>query len=892
VSDEQRHLRQIAQRLSLRAPQEQSLEILANLVRVVEFSKTLDPAVALAEIRKLYPSVTDFEREFPSVCFAIATGVGKTRLMGAFIAFLFLTGRSKNFFVLAPNTTIYDKLVADFSRQTSPKYVFRGISQFAQSPPIIVTGDTWEEGRGVRGSDLFGGEAIINIFNVDKINKDKGRIRTLRETIGESYFEYLAGLPDLVLLMDEAHRYRGSAGMRAISELKPILGLELTATPKSVGARSQRFSNVIFEYRLGDAMKDGFVKEPAVATRANFRRQDFDDDQLEQIMLEDAVHYHEQVRTELELYARQTGRQRIHPFVLVVAQDTTHAGRIRQVIQSDQFFKGAYKDLVIEVHSKLSGEESDEAVARLVGLETDARTEIVIHVNKLKEGWDVTNLFTIVPLRASASDILTEQTLGRGLRLPYGTRTGFEAVDTLTVIAHDRFDAVIQQARSADSIVQVKRVTIGPGGDVPEVAGKVIEVRPTFDTLLTGRQSGINDGDGQAPFIFDQPEARAVAGVTLDFISQKYERLLSRAADLKVPEVRQRLVDDVRRAMQPEQGTLEGTVPQVDVDSVVAAVTDSLVDNMIEIPEIVVLPSREVTFWFEDFDLAGLDHIRFQPVSDTILIRNLRLDTQRELAKAVSGVRESQLENYIIRHLIESPRVDYDTQADLLYKLAGQMFDHLRSYLTSEDDVENVALVRGRQLADIILEQMGRHYRETPTDYRAKVVRNFRTLRPFVVAAVPDAKVLDLGTPATPLSETRRQLFGGSRKSPFSLHRFHSDPERRFAAMIDSPFEKGVLRWLKPSAGQFGIEYQSGRTYEPDFVIETDGEKFIVEVKSDAEMNDPIVKDKARAATEWVMHANALSAEGAGKPWAYMLVPEGAINESATLAGLRASYGR
>jgi type III restriction enzyme len=43
---------------------------------------------------------------------------------------------------------------------------------------------------------------------------------------------------------------------------------------------------------------------------------------------------------------------------------------------------------------------------------------VVIHVNKLKEGWDVRNLYTIVPLRASASDILTEQTLGRGLRLP------------------------------------------------------------------------------------------------------------------------------------------------------------------------------------------------------------------------------------------------------------------------------------------------------------------------------------------------------------------------------------------------------------------------------------------------------------------------------------------
>jgi type III restriction enzyme len=227
-----RHRRQIAQRLSLRAPQEQSLEILADFVDAISFTKELDPAVALAEIRKLYPSAQDFEREFPSLCFAIATGVGKTRLMGAFIALLFLAGLSKNFFVLAPNTTIYDKLVADFTRETAPKYVFRGIAAFAQSPPHIVTGENWE--HMAAQVDLFGrqGEVAINIFNVDKINKDKGRIRTLRETIGESYFAYLASPPDLVLLMDEAHRYRGSAGITGTSSSR--------STPSSAARKATR----------------------------------------------------------------------------------------------------------------------------------------------------------------------------------------------------------------------------------------------------------------------------------------------------------------------------------------------------------------------------------------------------------------------------------------------------------------------------------------------------------------------------------------------------------------------------------------------------------------------------------------------------------------------------
>lgn len=88
--------------------------------------------------------------------------------------------------------------------------------------------------------------------------------------------------------------------------------------------------------------------------------------------------------------------------------------------------------------------------------------------------------------------------------------------------------------------------------------------------------------------------------------------------------------------------------------------------------------------------------------------------------------------------------------------------------------------MRGNQLADVILEQMQRHYRETPTDYRAKMVRSFRTLQPFAVSAAANAKVLDLKMAASPLSETRRHLFGGSSKSPYALHRFDSDPERRF----------------------------------------------------------------------------------------------------------------
>ena len=111
VTDD-RLLRQISARLSLRRPQEQSLGILADVLGRTTLAKDADPAAALAAIQAAYPNVAEFERDFPSLCFALATGVGKTRLMGAFIAYLTLSGRSRHFFVLAPNTTIYEKLVA------------------------------------------------------------------------------------------------------------------------------------------------------------------------------------------------------------------------------------------------------------------------------------------------------------------------------------------------------------------------------------------------------------------------------------------------------------------------------------------------------------------------------------------------------------------------------------------------------------------------------------------------------------------------------------------------------------------------------------------------------------------------------------------------------------
>ena len=194
-----KHINTISNRLSLRSPQRDSLEILARICEIIPLEKDTDLNQAIGTVKSEFPSVEDFERNFPSLCFALATGVGKTRLMGAFISYLYLAEGIRHFFVLAPNLTIYNKLIADFTPNT-PKYVFRGIAEFAQNAPEIITGDTYEDGRGVRKGVLFDTSHIhVNIFNISKINAevrgDKApRIKRLSEYIGESYFEYLSKL--------------------------------------------------------------------------------------------------------------------------------------------------------------------------------------------------------------------------------------------------------------------------------------------------------------------------------------------------------------------------------------------------------------------------------------------------------------------------------------------------------------------------------------------------------------------------------------------------------------------------------------------------------------------------------------------------------------------------
>lgn len=431
--------------------------------------------------------------------------------MGAFIAYLHLAHGINNFFVLAPNLTIYNKLIADFTPNT-PKYVFKGISEFAVNPPKLISGDNYEQQNLSMGMDNLSGEITINVFNISKINGEvrggkEPKIKRMREVLGDSYFNYLANLPDLVLLMDESHRYRAQAGMRAINELNPLFGLELTATPFVESTKAPiPFKNVIVDYPLARAMDDGFVKMPAVVTQRNFDAKNYTPEEIEKIKLEDGVRVHENTKVELITYARENNVAVVKPFMLVIARDTTHAGQLLSLLESDNFYNGRYQGKVIQVDSSKSGKDEEEMIGRLLAVESeDEPTEIVIHVNMLKEGWDVTNLYTIVPLRAANARTLIEQSIGRGLRLPYGKRTGVEVVDRLNIIAHDRFQEIIDEANKGDSVLKLKQVILDtPSADDKKVSVQVYSGVETklglAETLSENIKQGISEANSSVDY--------------------------------------------------------------------------------------------------------------------------------------------------------------------------------------------------------------------------------------------------------------------------------------------------------------------------------------------------------------------------------------------------------
>lgn len=890
-----RTLNHVTGRLSLRPPQAESLAKLMNAIEAAPemLNKEKDVASILSTLKAQFSTLEDFEREFPSLCFALATGVGKTRLMGAFISYFHLAHGINNFFVLAPNLTIYEKLIADFTPNT-PKYVFKGIGEFAINAPRVITGDNYEQ-QNISGGEFFG-DIRINIFNISKINSEvrggkEPRIKRMREVLGDSYFNYLANLPDLVLLMDESHRYRAEAGMRSINDLKPLFGLELTATPFTESTRGPvPFKNVVMDYPLARAMEDGFVKEPAVATQRNFDSRNHSAEETEKIKLEDGIRLHETTKAELLTYAHENDVKPVKPFMLVIARDTTHAAQLLALIESDTFYAGRYLGKVIQVDSSRTGAEEEKMVSRLLAVESsDEPTEIVIHVNMLKEGWDVTNLYTIVPLRAANARTLIEQSIGRGLRLPYGKRTGNEAVDRLSIVAHDKFQEIIDEANRGDSPIRLKQLILeAPSANDNKVS---IQVESGLNALLGFSQVQQNPASFQSvgsypapalrPSLFNLESERAAAQVVIEIVrglETQPDRIPGTQALLS-PEIQAEILAEVQARLKPVQPELAIDEHPLDLTALVQTTTQAIAQQTIDIPRIAVVPSGNVSTGFNPFKLGALPN--FQPGQREIVGHELRTGHQFSHSRE-SGTLEKCYEDYIVKKLIDFDDVDYFTQAELLYDLAGQAVSHYNAQSYSESELHEIFDTYGSELAKLIHAEMMKHFWEKASSYEVQVSRGFSELKLCSFTVTAGQSPRDYRETVTELGKIKQMIFGGFQHCLYPLQKFDSDTERRFSVILEREAEK----WFKPNKGQFQIFYKLGTEqseYIPDFVAETQSTIYMVETKARNEMESSGVLAKAEAASQWCKNASDYSTKIGGKPWKYLLVPHDVVNDSKRL---------
>jgi type III restriction enzyme len=505
----------------------------------------------------------------------------------------------------------------------------------------------------------------------------------------------------------------------------------------------------------------------------------------------------------------------------------------------------------------------------------------------LKEGWDVNNLYTIVPLRAANARILIEQSIGRGLRLPYGVRTGVTAVDRLNIVAHDRFQEIVDEANKPDSPVRLTAVILDPATDLQPT--RTVIAQPTILAKLAApapTPPGATPAKSPEP-LFATEQERKIAEIAVKVIQQ--HETLPQANYLQKPEVQAAILKEVATAyVPPAQTELTGIVEKPDLAAVVAKATKLVIDQTINIPRIVVVPTGDVTSGFNTFTLDCCS-VHLQPVSRELLIQHLRTAKQEFLQNLAGQVNEARPEDYLVRALIDFDDICYDEHADLLYALAGQVVQHLRSYL-SEPDSLNVLQYHQQQLAALIHSQMQlpEHRWEKATGYKATVSKGFTALKPNAYTASATDEIKPFRMTLSDPTNIKRYLFGGFTKCLYELQKFDVDTERRFSVILED--DGDVLKWFKPARSQFQIYYNKDSGYEPDFVVEATSGLFLCEPKRADQMQNPEVLAKRDAAVEWCKYATTHAQEHGGKKWQYLLIPHDAIAGNMTLKGLASRF--
>jgi type III restriction enzyme len=528
----------------------------------------------------------------------------------------------------------------------------------------------------------------------------------------------------------------------------------------------------------------------------------------------------------------------------------------------------------MEIHSNQRGDEKDENIAQLISLEKpDNIIEIVIHVNMLKEGWDVTNLYTIIPLRTAASMTLREQTIGRGLRLPYAVRTGDDKVDKLTIVAHDKFQEIIDEANKPGSIIRRENIIEINVEDLSQPK-EVITSISTIDEQVATESAKIDS--------IKDPKEKQKAWLnnetkkTVLEILPELNAAVTNINELKKSEIKEIALQKFKEKIysSPQQDLFAQDMIK-EVEETYETIVNSYVKNIIEIPRIVIQQSDKVRSGFEDFNL-DVSHLNFQPVSEEIMVKKLR--EQDDAYDTIIGGGKVVLdhpEKIVVNELINYPEIEYDRQADLLFKLTNQAIDKFKSYL-DKDKMTNVIQYYKREIARNIYEQMmERFYFEAPEFEKP-------TVKPFTQIEVPNFskytkdKIHHYTETITSTNTIPSKVFSGFKKACHIYYKFDSKTEKDFAIILEK--DKAVVKWLRPAQSQFNIYWKhNSKQYCPDFVVETQDTIYMVETKKEGDIESIDVQEKSQAALLYCNHATGFTTQNNGKPWKYILIPHNAF---------------
>ena len=680
--------------------------------------------------------------------------------------------------------------------------------------------------------------------------------------------------------MDEAHRYYAPASKRAINYLNPILGLEFTATPKSTN------KNIIYHYGLEEGAGK-FLKIPVVMGRTNTAG--YSEDDIEEMKLKDGIKLHERRKSIVYKYCIENGLEQVKPIVLVACKDTIHAKKIKDKIDSDSFFAGRYVGKVIEIDSSTSGTETEENIQKLLTIEKNTNPiEIVLHVYKLKEGWEVNNLFTIIPLNAAKSDILALQTIGRGLRLPFGEITGIEELDTLDIVAHDHYREIVDDIKNNPIF---KKRNLDEEG-IPDTT--IVQVEPAienkqlslFDEAL--KESGIKsyqelNNQEAVENLYEEYQKAFVKKVTVAKKTDEGSKQISifdwieEQTDKESSNIERKLGRQLENGKVVTDGVSivlsNNMTSQIDIQNsegsrkVLLYAKQEFVKKVeemkrvaISVPRISISYSSTIKFksfkvrrTIQDFDIAASQIERYDTINDKLL----------QVLDADPLIVENP-ENMLAVSLLDSISEFDSDDAEFILDVVNQ---YLALIEGSEEDIKKII----RRYATAIVNDLKSQIyasKEESTEFVFKVQKDLITFGTFMKNMKADGR-LYFKKEVSDKKNIRNYLFGGYKKSYYPENAFDSDDERRLSVILEE--DKEVIRFIKPPLNQLGLFYKAAKQYTPDFLVETKDKKYMIEVKATNQTDTEEVHEKARAAMKWCDCASKVDADG--KTWEYRLIP-------------------